>query len=108
MARQFATGFTHGYNGGEIPDWVTEATYRNVVADGITYVSDLTGRGGYALSKARYDQMLPIYKSCSFTSNQFFDGDCAWCAVVLSFSDCFCKGMIDAAIDTYMKYYRNK
>lgn len=74
------------------------------VAEGITNVSTAS-HGGYILSQSRMDEMPLQYKVCSYTSDNNFEEDTSWCAVVLAWPEYFKADHINAAQDTYDMCY---
>ena len=48
------------------------------------------------------------YPVCSLTKNQWFEENCAWCAVALTFPEAFCGDEIARAGRTYLQWYASK
>ena len=82
-------------------DTVTE------IAPGITLYTT-PGHGGYHVSAERYKAMPAQYRACSFTKDQWFEEDCSWCAVVLSWPGLFAPEMVDAAKVCYEVVYARR
>src|SRR3990172_6042981 len=62
---------------------------------------DTPSHGGYHLSQARRAQMPEPYKSWpTFAGGNWYEEDCDWCLVALSFPDVF-PGAADAARETF-------
>ena len=77
-----------------------------IVADGIDFIST-AGHAGYRLSRERFNRMPEHLRNLSFTSDQYFEEDCSWCAVPLAFPEAFSKGMVQAAQDCYDSWILN-
>jgi hypothetical protein len=77
------------------------------IAEGIVRVST-PSHGGYILSQARLNEMLPQLRQCSYTNDNNFEEDCAWCAVVLMWPAYFDVTQIDSARMFYKRCYRDK
>jgi hypothetical protein len=45
------------------------------------------------------------FRACSFDRNEFFEEDCSWCAVVLTFPECFEERIVTMARETYNLWY---
>lgn len=57
-------------------------------AEGIVYVTTAS-HGGYWVSPERYKQMPEYLRTKSFAGEGWYEEDCDWCLVVLSFPDLF-------------------
>ena len=76
-------------------------------ADGIWFAST-PSHGGIWIAPERLAIMPAKYKTCSLTNNQWFEEDCAWCAVALTFPEAFSGDEIARAGRTYLEWYANK
>jgi hypothetical protein len=83
--------------------WEGKASVK-AVAEGIVWI-DAPGHGGFQVSQDRYAAMPQKYRELSFTGDQYFEEDCSWCAVVLSFPEAFSEGTRQAAQRTYERVY---
>lgn len=77
------------------------------VAPGIDWVS-CAGHAGFRLSYGRYMSMPMRWRQCSFTNNEWFEEDCSWCAVVLAYPEFFNSGMVQAAKNTFNRFYSHR
>jgi len=85
------------------------ADYSRKVADGIWCLST-PSHGGYWVSRERLLQMPPKFRSCAYCpkNGQWFEEDCSWCGVVLSFPEYFGEEEVQAAKASYELYYVEK
>lgn len=90
--------------------------YVKNVAPGIQFV-ETDRHGGYVVSCERLAAMPEALRACSFTSDQYFEEDCSWCAVALAWPEEFtsvCRGpddaakVLDAARRTFDQWYRSR
>lgn len=58
------------------------------LADGIFAVST-SSHGGFFVDQPQYEQMSETARACSYTGDQWFEEDCSWVAVALSFPNIF-------------------
>lgn len=77
---------------------------RTEVAEGIYWITT-GGHGGFCISEDRYAEMPQGLRECSMTKDQWFEEDCSWCAVVLSWPQYFSPEMLKAAQDTFDRWY---
>lgn len=75
------------------------------VAPGI-YEIGTPSHGGYYVDDERYAKMPDKFKRCSFTNNQFFEEDCSWAGVVLSFPEIFDAKHVAEAQRMYDRFYK--
>lgn len=73
-------------------------------ADGIWWAST-PSHGGIWVSPERLAAMPAMYRACSLSKNQWFEEDCAWCAVALAFADVFTGDERAHAERTYRQWY---
>jgi hypothetical protein len=65
------------------------------VAEGITFYSTAS-HGGYKISTDRNETMPEPYKSHkTFAGDLWYEEDCDWCCIALSFPDEFTQGMTE-------------
>lgn len=83
---------------GEVQQW-------SFVAEGIVHVTT-AGHGGFLVTRALYDKMPEHLRLCSFTDNQWFEEDCAWCAVVLAFPEHFDARVVRGAQECYDRWFK--
>ena len=76
-------------------------------AEGIWFAST-PSHGGFWISPERLAAMPAKYRVCSLTNNHWFEEDCAWCAVALTFPEAFSGDEIALAGRTYLQWYANK
>ena len=70
------------------------------VADGIVFYSTAS-HGGYHLSAERKAQMPALYRAIkTFAGGNWYEEDCDWCLVALSFPQYFDERTLIAAKDT--------
>lgn len=79
---------------------------RTTIAKGIVWMTT-AGHGGFRLSRDRWEAMPAHLKACSFTSDEFFEEDCAYCAVVLAFPAHFNDEQVKSASATYARWFAN-
>jgi hypothetical protein len=79
---------------------------RKPIAEGIEWVST-PRHGGFRLSRERWDAMPVALRAASFTSDEFFEEDCAYCAVLLAFPDAFSAEEVKDAARTYARWFAN-
>ena len=59
----------------------------DTIADGITFASTAS-HGGILLSEERYAQMPEKYRK-TFAGGRWYEEDCDWAKVAVTFPDCF-------------------
>jgi hypothetical protein len=81
-----------------------------IIADGITlYMTP--SHGGFKISEARRKAMPEPYRSIeTFAGGNWYEEDCDWCLLVLSFPEEFIfkygEGVISEAENTYNNYHK--
>lgn len=75
------------------------------IADGIFEVSTAS-HGGFVVSPTRLKQMPEKYRKLAFRPSMgpYFEEDCAWCAVVLTWPSIFNAADVQAAELAYNHY----
>lgn len=77
------------------------ADFAERIADGIWQVST-PGHGGLWISADRKGQMAEPYRNIrTFAGGRWYEEDCDWCLVALSFPQYFTPEQIKIAHDTY-------
>lgn len=66
------------------------------LAEGIWSVAT-PSHGGIFVDLPQYEQMSELAKKCSYTGNQWFEEDCSWAVVALTFKNAFSLPQIEAA-----------
>jgi hypothetical protein len=94
------------FRSGEPCPW-GQVQLTQIIAPGITHVIT-AGHGGYLVTRDRYAEMSQHLRECSYTKDQWFEEDCSWCAVVLTWPQYFSLGMVAAARDTYARVYKQE
>jgi hypothetical protein len=77
------------------------------IAEGITFYST-PSHGGFHLSPERMQEMPEHLRRCSYTGDAFFEEDCSFCAVILSFPEFFPEEDRKVAQFTYDAVYAGK
>ena len=70
-------------------------------ADGIWWAST-PSHGGVWILPEKLAAMPAKHRACSLSKNQWFEEDCAWCAVALTFPQAFSDDEIERAVSTYI------
>lgn len=82
--------------------WGTiDSAYR--YADGITQVNT-PGHGGFHLSRARL-RAMPEYFRAECAQGSFFEEDCAWAVVAITFPEAFAAKDLESAVVTLIGSY---
>ena len=79
---------------------------QTVIAEGIIAVST-PSHGGIWISPERFAEMPEPLRKCSFTKDNWFEEDCSWCAVALTWPKFFPGQVIDAAM-IYAKFFAER
>lgn len=81
--------------------------HSRTVAEGIQWIT-AAGHGGFRVSESRYAKMPMHLRQLSWTADQYFEEDCAWCAVVLAFPEEFTTRDIETAQRTYAAILKDR
>jgi hypothetical protein len=83
------------------------AQQHTVIAGGITKF-DTASHGGIKISQKRRNSMPDKYRNIpTFTGGNWYEEDCDWCLVALSFPEHFDNDTLNAANNTYIWLQKN-
>ncbi len=82
------------------------ADHQKTIADGLFFV-ETPSHGGFAVSEELYKKMPPVLRKNSQQYNGFnwFEEDCQWCCVVISFPSFFSEEEVDMAYKTLKMWF---